>query len=128
MSSSKDDLVPLTTLSLDSWDESIRQLFDAVVDVAKRLHQNVVGVEHLLVVGAENGVEEMADVAPNLAAFREALLDALYAEREDFRRLSPEGAEQEVFLQPELLAAFERFRADESPPRVLEELMQGDAP
>jgi ATP-dependent Clp protease ATP-binding subunit ClpC len=128
MPNNKDGLVPLSTLPLDSWDKNIRMLFDAVVDVARRLNQNVVAVEHLLVVGAENGVEEMADVAPNLAAFREALLDALYAEREDFRRLSPEGAEQEVFLQPDLLAAFDRFLADESPPLVLEELMRNSDP
>jgi ATP-dependent Clp protease ATP-binding subunit ClpC len=128
MSSSKDELVPLSTLPLDAWSEDIRLLLDAVVDMGKRMHQNVLGLEHLLVVGAENGVEEMADVAPNLAAFREALLDSLYADRETFRRVSPEGAEQETFLQPELLSAFDRMCADEPAPRVLEDLMREKSP
>jgi ATP-dependent Clp protease ATP-binding subunit ClpC len=122
------DLKSIKSLDQGAWKPEVRELLEVVVDVARRLNQNVVGVEHLMVVGAENGVESMARTVPNLAAFREALLDLLYDDRAAFRHLAPEGDEAEIFLLPSLVAVFERMHGGEPPPRVLEELMLGDEP
>ena len=119
--------IPLRSLGLAGWPSDVRDLVDAVVDVARRLNQNVLAAEHLLVVGAENGLEEMARTVGSLAAFREALLDGLYDDREHFKRTGP-GAEKELFVTPGLKATLLRLKAGEDPPRVLAELMQGDEP
>jgi ATP-dependent Clp protease ATP-binding subunit ClpA len=128
MRETKAALVPLETLHAEGWPTPVRELLDAVVDMARRLAHNVVGLEHLLVVGAENGVESMAHVVPSLAAFREALLDALHDDRSTFRRLKPAGAEAQVFLQPALLALLERVRSGESATKLMAEVMESSAP
>jgi ATP-dependent Clp protease ATP-binding subunit ClpA len=122
------DLMPIKSLEQGEWKPELRELLEVVVDVARRLNQNVVSVEHLMVVGAENGVESMARAVPNLAAFREALLDLLYDDRAAFRHLAPAGDEAEIFLQPSLVAVFHRMHSGEPPPKVLEELMVSDEP
>jgi len=121
-------LVALKSLDTKSWPASLRDLLDAVVDVARRLGHNVLGAEHLMVVGAENGVPAMARLVPSLAAFREALLDALYDARDTFRHLAPKGDEEEWFITPELLAALDRLRKGDEAPRVLADVMQGPGP
>jgi ATP-dependent Clp protease ATP-binding subunit ClpA len=128
MRETRSSLVALQTLHAEGWPAPARELLDAVVDVARRLSHNVVGLEHLLVVGAENGAESMARVMPSLSAFREALLDALHHDRDSFRRLKPAGAESEVFLLPELLVVLERVRAGESALKVLGDIVESDAP
>ena len=63
----------------------VRDLLESAEFVARRLNHSVVGCEHLMVVGAEQGLEEMARLVPSLSAFREALLDSLFDDREQFR-------------------------------------------
>jgi ATP-dependent Clp protease ATP-binding subunit ClpC len=121
-------LVALKTLDLKPWPASLRDLLDAVIDVARRLGHNVLGPEHLMVVGAENGVPAMARLVPSLAAFREALLDALYDDRDAFRHLAPKGDEEAWFIEPALMAMLERLRKGEEAPKVLADLMQGNEP
>ncbi|GJM21883.1 MAG: hypothetical protein DHS20C15_17980 [Planctomycetota bacterium] len=98
------------------------ELLDAVTDVARRLNHNVLGVEHLLVVGAENGVEDMARAVPSLTAFREALLDALFHDREEFR-YEAESGDDLIYLRSELAAVLDRIQAGEDAPDLLAELM-----
>src|SRR5262245_27069523 len=121
-------LVALKSLDTKSWPSSLRDLLDAVVDVARRLGHNVLGPEHLMVVGAENGVPAMARLVPSLAAFREALLDALYDARDLLRHLAPKGDEEEWFLTADLLGALDRLRKGDEAPRVLADVMQGPGP
>src|SRR5262245_36932729 len=121
-------LVALKSVDTKTWPASLRDLLDAVVDVARRLGHNVLGVEHLLVVGAENGLPAMAHLVPSLAAFREALLDSLYDDRDAFRHLAPKGDEESWFLQPALVALLDRLRSGAEAPKVLSELMQGNDP
>ena len=70
-----DSPIALSSLDTRSWPGSLREMLGAVLDVARRLGHNVLGPEHLMVVGAENGAPAMARLVPSLAAFREALLD-----------------------------------------------------
>ncbi|HTE05402.1 MAG TPA: AAA family ATPase [Planctomycetota bacterium] len=128
MRETKAALVALETLHAEAWPPPVRELLDAVVDVARRLSHNVVGLEHLLIVGAENGVESMAHVVPGLAAFREALLDALHDDRDSFRRRAPAGAEAQVFVRPALLALLQRVRAGEPATKLMAETMESDLP
>ncbi|HEX5010612.1 MAG TPA: ATP-dependent Clp protease ATP-binding subunit [Planctomycetota bacterium] len=121
-------LVALKSLDTKAWPASLRDLLDAVVDVARRLGHNVLGPEHLMVVGAENGVPAMARLVPSLAAFREALLDSLYDDRDSFRHLAPKGDEEQLFVEPSLITVLERLKKGEEAPRVLSDLMQGNEP
>ncbi len=120
--------IPLQELSTDGWPAPLRGLLEAIEDVARRLGHNVLVPEHLLIVGAENGVEEMARAAPNLAAFREALLDLLHDAREQLRRGRADGKRREVFVRQDLVAALRRIEAGENATELLVEFMRGDEP
>jgi ATP-dependent Clp protease ATP-binding subunit ClpC len=117
------DVVTYESLGADSWSPELRELLEAVADVAGRLDHDVLAPEHLLVVGAENGTEAMARQVASLSAFREALLDLLYDDREQFRRRDDDAAPEERWVQPALVEAFRRMREGEAPPAVLAGLM-----
>jgi ATP-dependent Clp protease ATP-binding subunit ClpC len=122
------DTVPFDSLGADGWSPELRELLDAVADVAGRLDHDVLGLEHLLVVGAENGTETMALQVASLAAFREALLDLLYDDREQFRRGDPDASPDERWVQPALVEAFRRMREGEAPTAVIAALMLDESP
>ncbi len=122
-------LIEIAGLELDAWDEPVRDVVEAVLDVARRLDHNVIGLEHLMVVGAENGVGTMAQAAPSLAAFREALLDLLFDARETFRNDDDDDGEgddeERLWLRPELLRTLERMQAGDEPRTVMLDVMLG---
>ena len=60
MPESAPDVVTYESLGADAWSPELRELLEAVADVASRLDHDVLSPEHLLVVGAENGTEAMA--------------------------------------------------------------------
>jgi ATP-dependent Clp protease ATP-binding subunit ClpC len=124
------DKPPVALKSLDTraWPASLREMLAAVLDVARRLGHNVLGPEHLMVVGAENGAPSMARLVPSLAAFREALLDLLHDQGDDFRRPGKAGEPEAVWLQPALADVFDRLRKGADAQPVLHELMQGGSP
>ncbi|MHC5210973.1 MAG: AAA family ATPase [Planctomycetota bacterium] len=128
MPESVPDVVTYESLGADAWSPELRELLEAVADVASRLDHDVLSPEHLLVVGAENGTEAMARQVANLSAFREALLDLLYDDREQFRRSDPDAGPDERWVRPALVDAFRRMREGESPPDVLAALMLGESP
>ncbi len=120
--------VALARLDTKGWPASLREMLAAVLDVARRLGHNVLGPEHLMVVGAENGAPSMARLVPSLAAFREALLDLLHDEGDDFRRPGKPGEAEVIWLQPALAEVFERLRKGADAQPVLQEVMQGGSP
>lgn len=121
------NLVPLPVYAEQELPPDIVELLDAVADVARRLNHNVLSIEHLLVVGAENGVEDMALAVPSLSAFREALLDGLFADREAFRYEAEQDDEQ-LYLQADLGKVFDRLADGEDAPGLLAELMSSETP
>ncbi len=120
--------VDLRRLDTKAWPASLREMLGAVLDVGRRLGHNVLGPEHLLVVGAENGVPSMARLVPSLAAFREALLDLLHDQSDDFRRPAARAEAEAVWLQPALAEIFERLRKGTDAQSLLHEVMQGGGP
>ncbi|MGQ0552328.1 MAG: AAA family ATPase [Planctomycetota bacterium] len=128
MTERKSTHVALESVDVQRWKPHVRDLLESVLDVTRRLGHNLVDVEHFLVAGAELGVEEMAKAVPNLAAFREALLDVLYEDRESFRHRSAASDADKIFAQPRLLAIFERIAGGEPAPQLLAETMLGPLP
>lgn len=124
MPESADAYLPLAEFENRSLVDNVRELLDAVIDVARRLNHNVLAPEHLLVVGSENGVAEMSRKVPSLSAFREALLDSLFDDRDMFR-YEPEQDDERLFVKPELVTLLERIQAGEDAPAILAELMGG---
>lgn len=107
--------------------EIVSTLLEDVIDVAQRLNHNVLAPEHLMVVAAENGVEEMARLMPGLSAFREALLDALYDDR-DMLRYQPVENDERLWMQPDLHKAMQQIQSGDSVPDVLVEVMLSELP
>ncbi|MFT7463042.1 MAG: ATP-dependent Clp protease ATP-binding subunit ClpA [Pseudohongiellaceae bacterium] len=105
----------------------VRDLLEDVIDVAQRLNHNLLAPEHLMVVAAENGVEEMARLMPGLSAFREALLDALYDDR-DMLRYQPAANDERLWMQAGLHQALQQIQNGDSVPDVLVEVMLSELP
>ncbi len=118
---------PLDDIRNDRQSPEVRDLLEAVAFVARRLDHDVVGCEHALVVGAEQGLAEMARLVPSLPAFREALLDALFDDREQFRYQRDAGDER-LWVKPEFAKLVARLDEGEPIPRVLAEAMRADIP
>ena len=128
MPESADSLLPLEAFRSRELPAELLELVEEVVGVGRRLNHNVLGPEHLMVVGAEHGVQEMARMVPSLSSFREALLDALYDDRDAFR-YEPEGGDDDsVWLQHPLVAALERIAQGEEPQEVMTGMMLSEAP
>jgi ATP-dependent Clp protease ATP-binding subunit ClpA len=103
----------------------VRELLESAEFVARRLNHNVIGCEHVMVVGAEQGLEEMARTVPSLSAFREALLDGLFDDREQFR-YERDADDEQMWVKPELVQLVKRLEEGEPFERVLAEVMRGD--
>jgi ATP-dependent Clp protease ATP-binding subunit ClpC len=116
------DFIPDHEVLTDETSAEIRELMAAVRDVARRLNHNVLALEHLLVVGAENGVEEMARTVPSLTAFREALLDSLFDDRDAFR-YQPKADDETLFFTASLAALVKRLGRGETTRDLLVETM-----
>lgn len=121
MSKESPALISVKEAGLDRPDKQIRGLWDAIRDAARRLDHDILDLEHLMVVGAENGIKAMAQAVPSLASFREALLDLLFDHREDYRQ---GGEHDEVLLHPDLVAALETLQKAEDPGEVMADIMQ----
>ncbi len=119
--------VQLDTLLSDAHPDELRELLDAVTFVARRLNHNVITCEHAMVVGAEQGLELMARAVPSLPAFREALLDSLFDDRDQFR-YEAEADQEQMWVKPEMAQLLKRIEGGEAIPKVLAEVMRGDIP
>ena len=121
--------VALETLRA-SLGEPARRLLEAAADVGRRLDHDRLGVEHLLVAGAEGGDPAMARVAGSLAAFREALLDLLYSDRASFKQRGGRGGPRGrgLLVQRPLAAALERLDGGQAQGAVLAGLMASRSP
>jgi ATP-dependent Clp protease ATP-binding subunit ClpA len=120
-------IVPLATFMEASHGQEVVQLVELISDVALRLDHHILAVEHLMVVGAENGVEEMARHVPGLSAFREALLDSLFDDREQFQYGAAEGEEQ-MQISTSLANLLGRIDGGETCQDLMVEVMLGDSP
>lgn len=119
------EFVRFADIRNDRHSPAVRDLLESAEFVARRLNHNVIGCEHLMVVGAEQGLEEMARTVPSLSAFREALLDALFDDREQFRYESV-ADDEEIWVKPDLAQVVKRLEEGEPIPGVLAEVMRGD--
>jgi len=70
----------------------------------------------------------MAQAVPSLAAFREALLDALAEDKDAFRVNGAKVPEDAMFLQPALLVALEKLGKGGDSQKLLADLMESDTP
>ena len=69
----------------------------------------------------------MARSVPSLSAFREALLDSLFDDRDEFR-YEHDADEEQMWVKPAMARMVERLEEGEPIPRVLADLMLGDVP
>lgn len=115
------DLIGYEDVDPAAYPDEVRDVIEAVRDVAQRLDQNVCDVEHLMVVGAENGIATMGRLVPSLGGFRELLLDRLFEDREHFRR-----SEDGLFFTAALVEVLGRLRDGEDPEVVMLDVMLGD--
>jgi len=118
---------PLETVVPADAPAALREFVDDVVRVARRLDHDVLACEHALVVGAEQGLEPLARSLPSLSAFREALLDALFDARAQFRHEGDAG-EERFWVVPELVRLFQRERKGEALGELLRESLSSPSP
>jgi ATP-dependent Clp protease ATP-binding subunit ClpC len=120
------DFTPFAELKADQQPPEVSDLLESAQSVARRLDHNVIGCEHLMVVGAEQGVEEMSQAVPSLSAFREALLDSLFDDREQFRYERDADSDEQMWAKPELVQIVQRLQAGEPVRKLLAEIMRGE--
>ena len=122
-----DPIVTLTTFTGRGRSDEVQQLVELIKDVALRLGHDILALEHLMVVGSEAGVEEMARHVPGLSAFREALLDSLFDDREQFQYAGKEG-EEGPHITTALANVLERIDGGERCQDLMVEVMLGESP
>ncbi len=115
------DLIALEDVDPAAHPPEVQEVIDAVQALAQRLDQNVCDVEHLMVVGAENGIATMGRVVPSLGGFRELLLDAMYDDRDHFRHM-----DDKVWFSVALVDVLGRLRDGEDPEIVMLDVMLSD--
>ena len=125
MPESSSSFVPLKTLQDGGGPPELAEFVDEVLRVARRLDHNVLSLEHALVVGAERGLGDMARSVASLSAFREALLDALFDDRQQFR-YEREAGDEAVWVKPALARLVRRLREGANLEDLLADGMQDD--
>jgi len=119
--------IPFEKVQTSTVPPDVRAFFDEVKGVALRLNHNVISFEHALVVGAEEGEELMARNVPSLSAFREALLDALFEDRNEFR-YEPDAGTEEMFVRPDVARSVQQLSQGKPRGELLAEIMLSDSP
>ena len=128
MPETSEPLLPLATFLETPRGEEVKQLIEEVSDVALRLDHDILSFEHLMVVGAEVGVAEMALHVPGLSAFREALLDGLFDDRERFQYSPGKEQDERLYVTAGLAKLLERIDRGERCQDLMVEVMLGSSP